>query len=241
MSQVAELPEPTTVESHSYHEPEPIAYRPVPVSAVVAIVLGVLSAIALLGLTGAIVAILGILVGAYSLIRIVLSRGDLGGKVPAALGLVLSTGFLVAGIAYQVHLYRTEVPEGFQRVSFSNDLSAKGFVYTQEGIALHPDLEPLVGQKLFLKGYMYPTQQTTDLPNFLLVEDSGTCCFGGEPKLEDMIGVIMEDGKTANHYAGKVSVAGELMVNTQYSGQNKLEPIFLIKGHRVSKSKTDLE
>lgn len=239
MSQVAELPEPPVTET--YEEPQQIVYRPVPVSAVVAIVLGVLSAIALLGLTGAIVALLGVVVGAYSLIRILAARGDLGGRIPATLGLMLSLGFLVAGIAYQVHLYRTEVPDGFQRVSFSHELSAKGFLYTPEGIALHPDLEPLVGQKLFLKGYMYPTQQTTNLPNFLLVEDSGTCCFGGEPKLEDMIGVIMEDGKTANHYTGKVSVAGELMVNTQYSGQNKLEPIFLMKGHYVSKSKTDLE
>jgi hypothetical protein len=239
MSQVAELPE--SVATESYEEPQQIAYRPVPVSAVVAIVLGVLSSIALLGLTGAIVAILGMLVSVYSLIRILASRGDLGGKIPAGLGLLLSLGFLAAGVAYQVHLYRTEVPEGFQRVSFSNELSAKGFLYAPEGIALHPDLQPLVGQKLFLKGYMYPTQQTTDLPNFLLVEDSGTCCFGGEPKLEDMIGVIMEEGKTANHYAGKVSVAGELMLNTQYSGQNKLEPIFLMKGHLVSKSKTDLE
>lgn len=239
MSQVAELPETPVTET--YEEPGQIVYRPVPVSAVVAIVLGVLSVIALLGLTGAIVAILGVLVSAYSLIRILASRGDLGGKVPAALGLVLSLGFLAAGIAYQVHLYRTEVPEGFRRVSFSHELSAKGFLYAPEGIALHPDLQPLIGQKLFLKGYMYPTQQTTNLPYFTLVEDSGTCCFGGEPKLEDMIGVIMDEGKTATYYTGKVSVAGELMLNREYTGESKLEPIFLMKGHYVSKSKTDLE
>ena len=243
MSQVAEMPAPIVAESY---EPEPLEapelqYRPVPVSAVVGCVLGVLSAIALLGITGIVVAVLGVLVSGFSLLRVLRARGDLGGSRIATIGLGLSMLFLGSGVAYQTYLYKTEVPPGFERVSFANDISRKGFVNYQGQTAVHPDVAALVGRKLFLKGFMYPTGQESELASFLLVKDSGTCCFGGQPKLVDMIGVAMEPGKTVDYYRGKVSVAGELELNTEYSGQNNLEPIFLIKGHVVSKSKTDLE
>jgi hypothetical protein len=218
-----------------------LQYRPVPVSAVVGCVLGVLSAIALIGLTGCVVAVLGILVSGYALIRIVASRGDLGGKWTATAGLGLSVLFLGSGVAYQSYLFKTELPPGFQRVSFADDISRKGFVNVDGQMAVHPDVAGLIGKQIFLKGFMYPPNDPHGLTGFLLVKDSGTCCFGGQPKLFDMIGVQMEPGKTVDYYLGKVSVAGELELNTEYSGQNALEPIYLMKGHVVSKSKTDLE
>jgi hypothetical protein len=87
---------------------------------------------------------------------------------------------------------------------------------------------------------MFPENNPQGLTAFLLVKDSGTCCFGGQPKLFDMIGVQMEPGKTVDYYSGKVSVAGELELNSEYSGRER-DPIYLMKGHIVSKSKTDLE
>jgi hypothetical protein len=239
MSQVAELPEPDVAESY---EPEPmeLQYRPVPVSAVVGCVLGVLSAIALLGITGAVVAVLGILVSGYSLVRILVSRGDLGGKMTATAGLGLSVLFLGSGAAYQTYLYKTELPPGFQRVSFADDISQKGFVNADGQMAIHPDVAALIGKQIFLKGFMFPENNPQGLTAFLLVKDSGTCCFGGQPKLFDMIGVQMEPGKTVDYYSGKVSVAGELELNSEYSGRER-DPIYLMKGHIVSKSKTDLE
>ncbi len=240
MSQVAELPEPDVAESY---EPEPmeLQYRPVPVSAVVGCVLGVLSAIAFFGITGCVVAVLGILVSGYALFRILASRGDLGGRTTATVGFGLSAMFLGSGIAYQTYLYKTELPPGFQRVSFTHDISQKGLVNFEGQMAVHPDVAALMGKKLFLKGFMYPTGQESGLTSFVLVKDSGTCCFGGQPKLVDMIGVQMETGKSVEYYRGKVSVAGELELNTEYSGRNSLEPIFLMKGYDVRKSKTDLE
>ena len=239
MSQVAELPEPVLAESY---EPMPmeLQYRPVPVSAVVGCVLGVLSVISFFGITGSVVAVLGILISGYSLIRILASRGDLGGKVSAAAGLGLSVLFLAGGVAFQTYLYRTELPPGFQRVSFADDISRKGFVNVEGQMALHPDVEAMVGKQIFLKGFMFPGGDPKGLTAFLLVKDSGTCCFGGQPKVVDMIGVQMEPGKTVDYYTGKVSVAGELELNSEYSGRER-EPIYLMKGQIVSKSKTDLE
>lgn len=212
-------------------------YRPVPVLAVVGCVLGVLSAMALLGVTGLAVAVLGTLISGYSLIRILASRGDLGGKRVATLGLGLSVLFLSSGAGWQRYQYLHEVPAGYARTSFSEDISRKGFVTVDGQMTVHPDLEKLVGKPVFLKGFMYPTGQMSGLDSFLLVKDSGTCCFGGNPALQDMIGVVMEPGKTVDFYQGRVSVAGVFELNTQYSGADK-EPIFLLKGQIVTKSRT---
>jgi len=239
MSQVAELPEPDVAESY-VPEPMELQYRPVPVSAVVGCVLGVLSAISFFGITGSVVAIMGILVSGYSLIRILASRGDLGGKVPATIGLGLSILFLGSGAAFQAYLYKSELPAGFQRISFTDDISRKGFVNVNGQPALHPDVAELVGKKIFVKGFMYPVNEMHGLTGFLLVKDSGTCCFGGDPKPFDMIGVQMEPGKTVDFYRGKVAVGGELELNPEYTGQ-KLDPIYLMKGLSFAKSKTDLE
>jgi hypothetical protein len=249
-TQVAELPnshdvspdEPDeTVQSSEppvrYSEPGQFEYRPVPVLAVVGCVLGVLSAMALLGLTGIVVAFLGLITSGYAIMRIRAARGDLGGQRLALLGLGLSVVFLSSGVAWQRYQYLHEVPDGYVRTSFTEDIARKGFVTVEGQTAVHPDIQTLVDQPLFLKGFMYPTGQMEGLDSFLLVKDSGTCCFGGEPAIEDMIGVVMEPGQTVDYYQGRVSVAGTFELNPRYTGQ-KLEPIFLMKGQIVTKSRT---
>ena len=224
-------------ESEPQQSYQSFEYRPVPVLAVVGCVLGVLSVMALLGATGLAIAVLGTLISSYSLIRILASRGDLGGKRVATLGLGLSVLFLGSGAAWQRYQYLHEVPTGFARTSFSEDISRKGFVTMDGQTTVHPDVEKLVGQPVFLKGFMYPTGQMDGLDSFLLVKDSGTCCFGGNPALQDMIGVVMEPGQTVDFYQGRVSVAGVFELNTQYLGADK-EPVFLMKGQIVTRSKT---
>jgi hypothetical protein len=212
-------------------------YRPVPVIAVIAMVLGLLSVMAFFGITGMFVAAVGILVSIISLIKYGRGRGELGGLWLTTVGLVFSTLFLGSGVAYQRHLYTHEVPAGFARTNFTNDISKKGFVTIDGQQRVHPDIEKLVGQPIFVKGFMYPTGQVEGLDSFLLVKDSGTCCFGGEPALTDMIGVVMQDAKTVEYYQGRVSVAGEFELNPSYAG-GKNEPFFLLKGRIVEKSHT---
>lgn len=252
MSSVAELPEvspPQEASAAQYVETEPtfetgqFDYRPVPVMAVVGCALGVLSVISLLGVTGIGIAALGLIISGISILRITLSQGALGGKRIALFGLAMSFVFLISGSATQAYFYRTEVPPGSQRVSFSADISKKGFVF-EEGVSkVHPDVAALAGQDVFLKGFMYPTGQMSGLASFLLVKDSGTCCFGGQPALQDMIGVIMQPDdrgsqRTVDYYPGRVSVAGTFRLNDRYTGQNSLEPLYLLEGKVVSKSRT---
>jgi hypothetical protein len=248
MSQVAELPEaPTTgateneprvLEGRPSSESGQFDYRPVPVTAVVGCILGVLSCIALLGMGGIVIAALGTIISAVALLRIAAARGGLGGTRLATVGLVLSLTFLVSGSVYLAHLYRTEVPDGFERVNFSADISKKGFI-SEGGVSqIHPDVGALVGKDVFLKGFMYPVQQTTGLQSFLLCKDNDVCCFGGQPALQDMVGVIMESDRTVDFYAGRVSVAGTFEINTGYSGQGSLEPLYVLRTRVFSKSRT---
>ena len=53
-------------------------------------------------------------------------------------------------------------------------------------------MKALDGQRIFIKGYMYPTKELEGLNSFLLVKDTGQCCFGGNPAITDMIMVTME-------------------------------------------------
>lgn len=56
---------------------------------------------------------------------------------------------------------------------------------------------------------MYPSRQREGLKEFVLVKDTGDCCFGKQPKLSDMIVVHMKDGQTVNYREQQlVSVAG---------------------------------
>ena len=94
----------------------------------------------------------------------------------------------------------------------------------------HPDVRALDGKKVFLKGYMYPMRQTTGLPSFVFCRDSGDCCFGGTPKIEDMIVVKMAGDLTADYKPGLVSVAGTFELRkdfeTRFGGETGAEPIY---------------
>lgn len=238
MSQVVDAPASEPVR-YPDDEQNQFQYRPVPVHAVVAVTLGVLSATALLSITGVGVAFLAVLISSFSLWRIRASEGTLGGKTIAACGLVFSLLFLAGGASYQTYVYKTEVPDGYQRISFTNDISRKGFVVVDGQMGLHDDVKALLGKNLFLKGFIYPPPQPQGLHEFLLVKDSGTCCFGGQPKPQDMIGVVMEGDKTIDYYNGMVAVAGTLQINPHPSLQSG-EPVYLMTCRIVTKAKTSL-
>ncbi|REJ91049.1 MAG: hypothetical protein DWQ34_16115 [Planctomycetota bacterium] len=236
MSQTVDLREPPQ-EEFSSPQDNTFEYHPVPPTAVVGFVLGLLSFMALLGVTGIVIAAVGTILSLLSLIKILRSRGLYSGRNLAIAGFVLSAAFMVSGCIYQRHLYQNEVPAGFERISFSRDISRDAFITEHGEPRLNPEVAALEDKPVFLKGFVYPTERMTGLSSFLLLKDSDECCFGGDPAVEDMIGVVMEDGQTIDYYAGRVSVAGTFELNKHYSG-NKLEPLFLMKGQVVTHSKT---
>ena len=139
------------------------SYKPVPPTAVVGLALGLLSFIALFGIIGVGIAVFGIIVSLFSIFSIKRSAGELGGKTVALAAIVLSTFFLITGISYQSFVYAHEVPEGYHRLNFTSDISAKDFVEKDGVSRVNPDVMSWDKKNIFLKGYMYPTRQTKNL------------------------------------------------------------------------------
>lgn len=225
-------------ESAYYGEPNEFVYRPLSSLAVCSLVLGLLSLIGIFLWIVLPVAVLALALGVIALLSIRKWRGEYTGNGVAITGIVFSVISMSAGAYVQVNAYRHEVPAGFNRISFVRDISAKQFVTGRKGTQVNPDVESLVGKKIFFKGFVYPTDQQTELTSFLILKDSDQCCFGGKPKLTDMIGCVMANGKTCNYLAGRVSVAGTFKLNPKYTGQ-ELDPIYMLDCEIMERSRSD--
>lgn len=71
---------------------------------------------------------------------------------------------------------------------------------TDQCVELMPDwLKQLNGQKVRIRGFMYPTFEASGITEFVLARDNQICCFGRNPKVYDLIGIKMAPGKTT-HY-----------------------------------------
>lgn len=191
--------------------PDPMSefdYHPVPPLAPITLFLGVCAVAGLAGIPGLAIGFVGMITGVVCLWQIRRAEGELGGRLVARAGFVLSALFLVSGSALHAYNYVTELPEGYERVSF-NWLSKQEPKAGPEGAIVTPEVAALDEKPIFIKGYMFPTRQSVGLTEFVLVKDTGQCCFGGNPKITDMIVVKFKDGMTVNHKEQTlVSVAG---------------------------------
>ena len=224
-------------------EPRTFDYRPVPMSAPVALFFGIAGLLSFLTVVGIPVALIGLSLGAWSLLKIRRSAGEYSGTWVSASALVLSAVSFVGGVVTQSVAYATEVPEGHARLNFTQDISRKGLVFESGRITAPPDVAALDGKKVFLKGYMFPMQQSEGLTSFVFCRDSGDCCFGGSPKTEDMIIVKMDGDLTTDFYTGLVSVAGTFQLRREQGGKIATvseigEPIYAMTATLVEPSRT---
>ena len=210
-------------------------YTPVSPWGPVALVLGIGSLTGFFGIFGLGLAVVGVFVGFAAIIKIRSDRGSVKGTGFAITGLVLSVLCLVLGSMKMAHAYQTECPPGFLRVNFPNDISDWQFAYYGGVRRLHPMVAPLIGQKVFLKGFMWETQKSEGLENFVFLKDNGECCFGGSPKPFDMMVVNMTDGKTTRAFNGMVAVAGVLHANVN-AGEG--EPVYTVDATMVEEAQT---
>lgn len=210
-------------------------YTPVSPWGTIAVVLAILGLTAFLGLFGIAVAAAAAIVSVAAIVRIRGERGMVRGMLPAGVGLLLSVSSVTGGIASQVYHYNHEVPEGYLRVNFPEEISARQFVYYGGQRRLHPEVAELIGEKVFLKGFMWLTQQDKDLEQFVFLKDNGECCFGGEPQPYDMMQVKLQDGKTVDGHTGMVSVAGILRANV---AAEKGKAVYIVEAQLVEPSRT---
>lgn len=190
-------------------EVEP-AYRPLSALAAAALVFGLLSFLALFAWVLALIPVLGLLVAGLAVVE--LRRSDhLTGEPLAWVGLVLSGLFLVSGLSWQAYAYATEVPAGYERLTFQELQTPDDAPHLPP-----PDVAARDGSQVFVKGYIRPGSYTTNLKRFYLVKDDGSCCYGPNlPKPGDMIEVNLL-GNLALDYSPRLQkVGGRLRIAWQ--------------------------
>ena len=210
-------------------------YRPVPALAAASLFVGIASFLALVGMYGLLIALLGVLLSTAAIIQVRRAKGELSGDKLAMIGLALSATFLFTGSYFLYSDYVSELPPGYERVNFPQEIAAKEFVVTDGRLALHPDVERFRDQKIYVKGYMWQSRQPTGLTSFVLLKDNGECCFGGDPKPFDMMEVRMQGDKTVDDTPGLIGVAGVLRANLN-AGPG--EAVYILEAEHVGRART---
>ncbi len=201
------------LQSDAFSSPElegenEFSYRPIPVLAPVSLVIGLCSVIGLASVAGLSVPLAGVILGVLGLRQISQARGEYGGFKLTVSGLVLSSICLLAGTTLHAYTYATEVPEGYERLSFRWLADQKPIIEDGQ-TRIHPEAKSLDGQKIFIKGYMYPGKAKEKLKSFTLCKDTAQCCFGGKPAITDIISVeFVNDARATHRELSLVNVAG---------------------------------
>ena len=160
-------------------------YRSLSTSAVASLIVGLLSSAAILDWSLLAIPLVGIALSTYALLKVRSHRDELSGEALARTGLVLSLLFAVLGPARLTYEFVTEVPDGYDRITYA-ELQPDESVPGQQ---VPPAAMQLEGKRVFIKGFIYPGRDKDGIEQFLLVRDQGDCCFGGNPKLTDRIHV----------------------------------------------------
>ena len=80
---------------------------------------------------------------------------------------------------------------------------------------------------------MYPTFVATGLTGFTLARDNGICCFVRQPKIYDIIAVVMADGETTDYIANRpFDVEGIFRIDPQADDKD-LSRLYRIEQARV--------
>ncbi len=178
-------------------------YRAICSSAVSSLALGVLSVLALLNWWMLTLPAVAIVLGVFAL-RQIRTRGDeLTGAPLARIGLTLAVVFGISGAGRLSYIYATEVPEGYARINYA-PLQPE----SKDSVEVPASAMALDGQKVFIKGFVYPSSQMHGIRTFLLVRDEGSCCFGGDPKVTERIQVTLADPAGMSYASGLHKVAG---------------------------------
>lgn len=133
---------------------------------------------------------------------------ELTGRSLARIGLGLSAAVLIGGTSWHAFIYMTEVPEGYDRISFR-------MLKDNEKTALPwgEQAEELDGKKVFLKGWVRPGNRKNNLKDFILVGDLGSCCFGGSPKITDVVAISIQGDERISYSWRMRKIAGTFRLN----------------------------
>ena len=188
-----------------------LAYRVVSWSAVAALIIGVLSLLSFLFPVMLALSLIALLLALHGVVTIRKRADELTGGGIAMSALVLSLMTLLGASGMHAFIYATEVSEGYTRTKWTQLQPLDDRVVTPP-----PEAIALDGESIFIKGYVYPDGQQSGITQFVLVPDMGTCCFGGNPELTDMILVSLVNPADAIEYNyRRRKLHGTFRVNTE--------------------------
>ena len=247
MSTTEAILESTSVDDSSDEE---FQYRPLSTAAIASVVFGVVSSLTFLAANTSLQATLllcpipaiGLICGLVALKNLREQPDQLSGFSAAVAGTVMSTLGLVGGLGYAGIVHATEVPPGYERLSFyhlrPDDVEQRG------NESVPRDVLALDSQPIFIKGYMRPgthvsksnTPVRHNVSRFLLVRDSNECCFGdiSTVKYYDKMQVQLVDDVKTDYSSGIFRVAGKLRVIPPDPKQGRREPTYTLEADYVN-------
>jgi hypothetical protein len=197
-------------------------YRSMSKAAVVSLVLAILGFAGLLAPVMLVLPFVGIIWGLVAISSIRRYPLELVGRGIAISGVLLGASLVVGGSALHACIYLTEVPEGYKRISFA-DLQPDE---EHPELPVPPNAVELNGKRVFVKGYLYPDGQRYNIKRFVLIPDMGTCCFGGQPALTDMIEVTLRDPLRTEFARRKRKLTGILTVDPRLKPVSGLTGVY---------------
>lgn len=200
-------------------EPEYQPYRAMNSLGIVSLAIGLVSIyFAALAWTLAMIPILGIIIGVRGIWSIKKHPDEYVGMPIAVAGVVLCVLTWVGGWSWLTYDYMTEVPPGYARLTYSQ---LQPDVKTAPGTLQIPQSAmDFNGKRVFVKGYVYPGATTSNIKTFVLCRDNGDCCFGGKPKLTDMILVELVDPLRLRYSPNLQKLAGTFRVKPGQATEN---------------------
>ncbi|OYW20817.1 MAG: hypothetical protein B7Z55_06775 [Planctomycetales bacterium 12-60-4] len=123
--------------------------------------------------------------------------------------------------------FREEGPQQALRVSY-DDLDLLKILNMEPvpaDAARHfpPWLADLNGKPVRIRGFMYPTFESSGIESFVLARDNQICCFGRDPKVYDLIQVSMKSGTSTDYIPNRpFDVVGTFRIDMLADGGKPL-------------------
>ena len=183
-------------------------YRAFSKAAVACVVFGILGLTSFMATVFVILPIFGICFGLLALSNLKRFPNELIGSKAARIGTLVNLVCLLGSVGLHSYIYATEVPEGYQRVTFW-DLQPDKLTR----LPFSEKAKDLDGEKVFIKGYVRPGAKQKNLKKFIMVGDFGSCCFGGNPEITDIVSITIDTDKTVDYSLRLRRVTGRFKLN----------------------------
>ncbi|MFT5081836.1 MAG: hypothetical protein ACI9D0_001083 [Bacteroidia bacterium] len=102
----------------------------------------------------------------------------------------------------------------------------------REELSFPPDIIDLLDREIELEGYVIPGKiKGGYLQDFMLVRDLQACCFGGAPRADEWIDVLMDEGTAAEYHRYlPVIVTGRFGLGGMQDNTGKALGVFKLAG-----------